>query len=168
MVAGIIYGALNRSHKLDKIVMVFSSKLLMETDKPILDSVRFRLRDKQTTENCELECVIGIDEGVKKCKGTNVLLVIDEGDYSILDVRSDLKGLKTNQYKAIVAVSASLPVNDKYDALVLKQDHGFYVFDTNINGSLNVGMARPKRLVDFMRENMDRAKLVFTSDVRLP
>ena len=67
MVAGIIYGALNRSNRLNKIVMVFSSKLLMETDKPILDRVRFRLSEKQKTENCRLECVIGIDEGVKRC-----------------------------------------------------------------------------------------------------
>ena len=65
MVAGIIYGALNRSHRLDRIVVVFSSKLLMETDKPILDRIRFRIGEKQKTENCKLECVVGIEEGVK-------------------------------------------------------------------------------------------------------
>ena len=97
----------------------------METDKPILDSLRYRLSDKTKTENCTLECVLGIEEGVKHCKGTNVLLIIDEGDYCILDVKSDLKNLKDNQYRAIVAVSASLPVGDKYDAMVLKDDHGF-------------------------------------------
>ena len=42
-----------------------------------------------------------------------------------MDVNSDLKKLKENQYRAIVAVSASLPVGDKYDAMVLKDDHGF-------------------------------------------
>ena len=125
MVAGIMFGTLMRSHKVDKIVVVFSSKFLMETDKPILDSLRYRLSDKPKTENCTLECVLGIEEGVKHCKGTNVLLIIDEGDYCILDVKSDLKNLKDNQYRAIVAVSASLPVGDKYDAMVLKADHGF-------------------------------------------
>jgi len=153
MVAGIMFGTLLRSHKVDKIVVVFSSKFLMDTDKPILDSLRYRLCDNAKTENCTLECVLGIEEGIKHCKGTNVLLVIDEGDYCILDVKSDLKKLHENQYRAIVAVSASLPVDDKYDAMVLKNDHGFFVYDTNIRGSLKVEMARPKTLQDFMQEN---------------
>ena len=125
MVAGIMFGTLMRSYTVNKIVVVFSSKFLMETDKPMLNSLRYRLDDKIKTENCTLECVLGIEEGVKRCQGTNVLLIIDEGDYCILDVNSDLKKLKENQYRAIVAVSASLPVGDKYDAMVLKDDHGF-------------------------------------------
>ena len=67
MVAGIMFGTLMRSYTVNKIVVVFSSKFLMKTDKPILDSLRYRLDDKTKTENCTLECVLGIEEGVKRC-----------------------------------------------------------------------------------------------------
>ena len=107
-----------------------------------------------------------MQEGLNHCSGKNVLLVIDEGDYSILDVKSNLKNLQKHQYRAIIAVSASLPVDDPYDAMALKDDHGFHVYDTGIKGSLKVSMSEPTRLEDFMQYNLDRAKLVFTSDDR--
>ena len=102
---------------------------------------------------------------MKLCTSNKVLLVLDEADYSLLDIPSDFKNTPKSKFKAVIAISASLPVNDLYDMRTLK-NLGFDVFDTKISGALNEGMAKPRDLSAFFNANPERAKLIYTSEDR--
>ena len=72
------------------VVVVFSSQVLMDTDKPILNAVRYEMaKNSKQSEPVSLICVLGIEAGLKLCTSGRVLLVLDEADYSLLDVPSD-------------------------------------------------------------------------------
>ena len=82
---------------------------------------------------------------MKLCTSNKVLLVLDEADYCLLAVPSDFKNTPKTKFKAVIAISASLPMNDLYDTRMLRK-LGFKVFDTKIKGSLDATMAKPNDL----------------------
>ena len=50
-----------------------------------------------------------------KFSSRDTLLIIDEADYCLLDSESNFKNLDRNAFRAVIAVSASLPEDDEYE-----------------------------------------------------
>ena len=97
------------------------------------------------------------------------MLIIDEADYCLLDEKeeSSFKHLDRKAFRAVIAVSASLPEDNNYEQFVLN-DRGFKVFDSKIPGKLGKTEITGMNLDTFLQDrNQNRAKLIFTSEDRL-
>ena len=95
------------------------------------------------------------------------MLIIDEADYCLLDKESSFKDLDRKAFRAIIAVSASLPEDDNYEQYVLK-DRGFKVYDSKIHGKLGQTEITGLNLDAFLQDmKQNRAKLIFTSEDRV-
>ena len=137
----------------------------METDKGVFESIRFHLNMKKKTSNCELHCVVGLEEGLQ-FNSSDTLLIIDEADYCLLDEDSSFRDLDRKAFRAIIAVSASLPEDDDYEQYVLRE-RGFKVFDSKIPGKLGKTEITGKNLDAFLQDrSQDRAKLIFTNEAK--
>ena len=89
--------------------MVFPSPILKKTDELIFKKLEYHGKTnlKQTVT---VDCVVGLRPALEKIT-KKTLLIIDEADYCLLD--DGIIRLPTNkQFKAIVALSASLPLHD--------------------------------------------------------
>ena len=92
--------------------MVFPAPILKETDELIFKKLEYHGKTN-LRQSVTVECVVGLRPALGKITKTT-LLIIDEADYCLLD--DGIIRLPTNKhFKAIVALSASLPLNDQYD-----------------------------------------------------
>ena len=164
MIASVVLGIAQRSTSLDKVVVVFNCEFLKQVDEKVLNAVRYHLaNDAVNKRRCEIKCVVGMKEGLKLCNG-KTLLVIDEGDYNLLDdTEHDFMKTKDRDFYAVFAMSATLPESDKYATYMLKSMR-FLVFDSNIRGTLRASDCSLMTDLQVFLEDNDppRAKLIFT------
>ena len=112
--AAIVSAVLEGSFEFTKIVVVYPSKILYDTDKDVL----IKLKGLADFSKRTITYFVGLKNAIESLD-KQTLLIIDECDYEILDMKVQLPKLKKH-LKGVVGLSATLPQTDQYAKRMLE------------------------------------------------